>query len=499
MPHETKAGSMYSTRDWSKSSIALLTGNGWTKILLLVSILIPSGSSVLSQDEKQPPNVVMILADDHAYRDFGFMGNKAVQTPNIDRLASTSARFVNGYVPMSVCRPSLATLLTGLYPHQHGIYFNHPPPGLKSMRSMTATDYRRTRATADYLIESVPSLPRILAKQGYVCLQTGKHWEGSFQTAGFTHGMTTGRPARRLSAVTGTREQENGQWVAHGNGDIGLVIGRETMKPIEDFLDQHGNQGNPKPFLVWYAPFLPHTPFDAPKRFYELYKGKNVPDYLRPYYAEISRFDESVGQLIEMLETRKIVDNTLIVFVSDNGFRPAATNPNRQDEKSKLSVFEDGIRTPILIRLGNQTQPMDHLNLVSTVDLVPTILSAIGLKDKITSQMTGRDLMPTAYDAEPLNDSPVFGAIYPNDAQSLSQPAQHARGRWIRRGDFKLAVPGNAKNPIAGSLFNLKDDPQERTNLIDDSDHQDKIKKLTRLLDAWWPVNNDRVTKFETR
>ena len=97
----------------------------------------------------------MILADDHSYRDFGFMGNKLVHTPNIDQLALQSARYPNGYVPMSVCRPSLATLLTGLYPHQHGIHFNHPPPGLGAMRrTMSAEEYRQTRAKADYLIRN---------------------------------------------------------------------------------------------------------------------------------------------------------------------------------------------------------------------------------------------------------------------------------------------------------------------------------------------------------
>ena len=111
-----------------------------------------------------PPNVVMILADDQAYRDFGFMGNNQVHTPNIDALAAESARYPHGYVPMSVCRPSLATLLTGLYPHQHGIHFNHPPPGLGLMRkSMTATEYEQTRATTDDLIQDVATLPRILA------------------------------------------------------------------------------------------------------------------------------------------------------------------------------------------------------------------------------------------------------------------------------------------------------------------------------------------------
>ena len=158
------------------------------------------------------PNVVLIVSDDQSYRDFGFMDNDRVHTPHLDRLASQSARYPNGYVSMSVCRPSLATLLTGLYPHQHGIHFNHPPPGLKSMRSLTADQYQQTRATTDYLVRNVATLPRILSRHGYACLQTGKHWEGDYQVAGFTHGMTRGRPAQRLGSVTGTRLQENGHW-----------------------------------------------------------------------------------------------------------------------------------------------------------------------------------------------------------------------------------------------------------------------------------------------
>ena len=106
------------------------------------------------------PNFVLILADDQSYRDFGFMGNNLVHTPNLDRLAKQSARYPNGYVSMSVCRPALATFLTGLYPHQSGIHFNHPPPGLSTMRNMTAKQYRKTRASSDHLIRDIPTLPR---------------------------------------------------------------------------------------------------------------------------------------------------------------------------------------------------------------------------------------------------------------------------------------------------------------------------------------------------
>jgi uncharacterized sulfatase len=444
------------------------------------------------------PNVVLILADDLSYRDFGFLGNNLVHTPNIDQLAAASARYLNGYVPMSVCRPSLATVLTGLYPHQHGIHFNHPPPGLSVMRkTMTADEYRQTRATTDYLIQDVPTLPRILSQHGYACLQTGKHWEGSYRTAGFTHGMTLGRPALRLSPITGTRTQENGEWVAHGNGDAGLVIGRETMQPIYDFIDA---QSGEKPFLVWYAPFLPHTPFDAPARFRKLYRDQQMPEHMLPYYAEISRFDETVGQLLNHLSSRRLLKSTLIIFVSDNGFRPDEERYDRADKRSKWSEFEDGLRTPILIRWDGRMEPAEHPQLVHTIDLLPTILSAVGLSQEIGPRMKGLDLMPSARGERPLGRRAVYGAIYPNDAHVLGAPSRHVRGRWVRDGDYKLIVPGPAENPVSLSLFDLENDPLEQVNLVARPEHADRVARMRGLLDDWWSATDDRsVTKLPGR
>ncbi|MCA9054230.1 MAG: sulfatase-like hydrolase/transferase, partial [Planctomycetaceae bacterium] len=139
----------------------------------------------------QRPNIVLIIPDDLTYRDLGLMGNRLVKTPHLDRLADRSARYPHGYVPTSVCSPSLATLLTGLYPHQHGIHYNHPPPGNAAFNRMaSAAEYERIRSQGFELIRSVPTLPRVLAANGYRCLQTGKFWEGHFRNAGFTDGMT---------------------------------------------------------------------------------------------------------------------------------------------------------------------------------------------------------------------------------------------------------------------------------------------------------------------
>ncbi|MCI0333901.1 MAG: sulfatase-like hydrolase/transferase [Planctomycetes bacterium] len=435
------------------------------------------------------PNFVLILADDQAFGDFGFMGNAQVKTPNLDALARSSARFLNGYVPTSVCRPSLATLLTGLYPHQHRIHFNHPPPGFSQMKELTVGEWNARRAAAEHFIRDVPTLPRVLAEHGYACFQAGKHWEGDFKNAGFTHGMTLNKPSSE--PAYGNRKLKDG-WVAHGNGDAGLNIGRDTMQPIFDFIREHKDQ----PFLVWYAPFLPHTPFDAAERFRSPYERRgDIPANMVGYYAQITRFDETVGELIKYVEDQGLADRTMFVFVVDNGFRPTA-KPGSDgtygpDDRSKLSPFENGVRTPILIRWNGHTQPATHLQLVQSTDIMPTVLAAARL-EKLIGDLPGIDLMPAARGAKPLPNRPAFGEIYPNDASALGRPADEVSYLWVRDGYLKLIERVRRNGGPSGGqesaieLFDLEKDPDERQNLATSPDHAADVSRLKRLLDHWW-------------
>ncbi|MBT5020215.1 MAG: sulfatase-like hydrolase/transferase, partial [Planctomicrobium sp.] len=300
------------------------------------------------------PSVVLIISDDQFADDFGFMGNEHVSTPHLDQLAAKSARFVNGSVPTSVCSPSLATILTGLYPHQHGIHFNHPPPGNGAFNRMTSQEeYRTTRQRSFELIKNQETIPRVLHRESnYRSLQTGKFWEGHYQNAGFTDGMTIFEPVPGQT-FGGNRTLASGELQAHGNGDWGLKIGRETMQPIADFLDDVKSD----PFLLWYAPYLPHQPHDSPQKYYDLYEAnKDIAKHRIPYYAAISEFDETVGELVEMIESRGIAENTLFIFVIDNGWEasevPERSRPEEfaHTKNSKRSPFEPGLRTPILLR-----------------------------------------------------------------------------------------------------------------------------------------------------
>lgn len=464
---------------------------------LLLSCLLAGVSPATAS----PLHVVYIIADDQAWHDFGFMGSKEALTPHLDRLAARSACFTHGYVPTSLCSPSLATLLTGRYPHQSGLHYNHPPPGNSAFNKMRSrADYERARAPAFARIRQQPSLSRLLGERGYRSLQTGKFWEGHFSNAGFTEGMTVFEPAPGQD-YGGNRVLANGDMAAHGNGDHGLKIGRETLQPIADFLDRHAAQA---PTFVWYAPYLPHQPHDSPRKFFELHEGRGLPAHRIPYLASISQFDATVGELMALYEQRGLAGNTLFVFVSDNGWTPD-TVPDKKhpgefilNKRSKYSPFEDGLRTPILLRWDGVIAPATHETLVSSVDLLPTVLEAVGAP---LPELPGRSLLAVAKGGQTLADQPVFGEIYPGDASVLGQPARDIAYRWVRHGRHKLIVPhlhGQARpwNDYLRepALFDVVADPGEARNLADDPTQAVTLRRLRERLDAWWtPGQNDAL------
>ncbi len=445
---------------------------------------------------RRSPNIVMLIADDQQYSDFGFMGNSRVQTPNLDELARGSAIYTDAYVPSSVCRPSLVTLLTGLYPHQHGVHFNHPPPGFAGLTKspeIGKAEFDQLRQRAISLIRDRPTLPRILAARGYRCFQTGKYWEGHWKNAGFTEGMTLAQPS---GGRYGDKRLASGEVVAHGNGDHGLAIGRETMEPIAAFLDDVQQD----PFFLWYAPFLPHTPHDSPERYrHAVAANPNVKPHEVPYFAAIMQFDETVGELMQMIERRGLNEETLFVFVSDNGWvpDPARFRPSTSEwdhtRTSKRSPFEPGLRTPILIRWAGRTKPGKHTGLVNTIDLLPTLLDAAGVVDRPTG-LPGISLWPSAVGKASLSQQrAVFGEIYPGDASVIGAPERDIAYRWVRKGRYKLIIPASQGKQSAWNkyvqspaLFDLVRDPQERNNLFGDPVRASVIKQLSLALDDWW-------------
>ena len=323
------------------------------------------------QPRAEKPNVLFIISDDQHWSDYGFLGSSPVATPNLDRLAASGLVYSHGYVAAPLCRPSLATLATGLHPHQHGITGNDPPRGTDRMEMLAR-------------IDACETLPELLREADYRSMQTGKWWEGAATRGGFDEGMTHGDPRR------GGR-----------HGDLGLKIGREGLAPATEFIDRCAAEGTP--WLLWYAPFLPHTPHNPPAELLAQYQAEGVPLPVAKYRAMCAWFDQSCGELIEHLERTGQRDNTLVVLVTDNGWIQREQG-NGYAPRSKRTAYEGGVRTPIVLSWPGVIAPQQSTTPVSSVDLPATILACCGVEPP--ANWPGVDLREVAREGR----APVFGA-----------------------------------------------------------------------------------------
>ncbi len=409
-----------------------------------------------------PPNVVLIVGDDQAWTDYGFMGHEHVKTPHLDKLARESLVFKRGYVPSSLCRPSLATMITGLYPHQHLMTSNDPPipKGLTNAQAQKDPGFLKTRAEMVALFEKSPTLPKMLDKEGYVSFQAGKWWEGNAcRCGGFTEGMTHGDPAK------GGR-----------HGDDGLKIGREGLQPVFDFLDKA--KKDKKPFFVWYAPMMPHAPHNPPERLFNKYKDKTKSEFVAKYWAMCEWFDETVGDLLAKLDKNGQAENTLVIYLHDNGWIQDENSGNYAP-KSKRSPYDGGLRTPILIRWPGHVKAGESDRLVSSVDLAPTILH--GVVGKQAKSMEGINLLDAHWLA---SRETVFGEVFEHNAIDINKSAANLQYRWVIDGTWKLILPHEPNVKGAPELYDLSKDPTEKDNLA--LKQPEKVKELTKKLDTWW-------------
>jgi arylsulfatase A-like enzyme len=405
-----------------------------------------------------PPNVVLILSDDQAWGDYGFMGHPVVQTPHLDRLSRESLTFRRGYVPSSLCCPSLASIITGQYPSGHRVVSNDPPlpQGMTQKQFVASGLFEEGRARMNAFMDAAPTLPKLLVQNGYLALQTGKWWQGNYTHGGFTHGMTEGSR----------------------HGDKGLEIGRKTMQPIKEFIDAAQNQG--KPFLVWYAPMMPHDPHTPPERLLEKYRNKTPSIHVARYWAMVEWFDETCGELLQFLEDRKLAENTVVVYTADNGWIQDPEKP-RYAARSKQSPYDGGLRSPMMVRWkGTITPRVEDTVPVSSLDFAPTILKACGVP--VPAQMQGVDLCDeSALRARNV----VHGECYTHNLVDFERPASSLRWRWVVEGRHKLILPHAANEPGAGpELYDLFADPSEEHNLADSKPRE--VERLRKLADARW-------------
>lgn len=457
----------------------------------LTPMLLASACSEPAADARQaePPNIVLIIGDDHGYDYFGFNGNEDVVTPNLDLLAAQGSVFGLAHTTSNYCRPSLQTFITGLYPVQ----YEQRSLALQAEILANDADYQaaseqeqrwRSAAVNAGLMSEFDTLPRMLSSLGYASFQGGKWWEQSYATAGFTHGMTESWDWDAMAQPG---------WFFEFMGGDGLDLGRTTMDPVLDFISENQDQ----PLFIWYGPSLPHTPLDPPFQHRKYYETGEYSESASLYYGNITWFDHGVGTLLDALEAAGELENTLIVYVNDNGWEQGPHDEYTGDRdlfsnggtRGKLSYFDNAFRTPIIFHWpGHIPNARNDEELISAIDIVPTILDYVGLEgpDDLPGislralmehgQPTGREFLVGRMDQHRA-DSSFIGETVSGDTDLMgrNEEAYYARSyRW-----HYVWVESTGEE----ALFDLINDPDERNNVL--AENMELVPQFRTAIEDW--------------
>lgn len=347
---------------------------------------------------ERPPNVVLLIGDDIGYPYLGFTGDPNVVTPASDALAAGGVWFSQGHVTAPYCRPSLRTLITGLHPVQYALRLDALMVDAKREAGFDAMDADQqarwqVQARAAGMAE-FDTLPSLLRPRGYVSWQGGKWWEGGHRNGHFDEGMT--QPWDMSLFGTDAFFEQN-------MGNEGNRLVRETMAPLFDFIERHREQ----PMFIWFGPQLPHTPFDAPFKYAKYYANKDLSESAKLYYANVSWWDDGVDRLVDFMQAQGLYEETLFVYVGDNGWEQDALVEYKQPHstprndslfatgglKGKGGLYDLSVRTPIIFHWAGRFVPSANAtSLVSSMDIAPTILDLAGAE--IPEGLPGQSLRP---------------------------------------------------------------------------------------------------------
>ncbi|MGO1817611.1 MAG: sulfatase family protein [Sphingobacterium sp.] len=431
------------------------------RIFLLMPLVFCFQMSFSQTEPVNPPNIVLIIADDIGAEDVGYIGNADVITPNIDTLASSGLVFKNMYVTTSSCSPSRCSIITGRYPHNTGAPELHDP------------------LPADQFM-----FPEILREEGYYAVLSGKNHMGPAVKKAFD----------RISPGEGPGAEED--WV-----------------PI--LRDRPEN----KPFFMWFASNDAHRDWQLDENGEEydpeqlrvppmLYDGPETRKDMTGYYHEISRLDHYVGQVVEELKRQGVFENTYIIFMSDNG-SPFPRN--------KARLYDSGIKTPFIV-VGPGIHAAGNNALFSAIDIAPTVMDMAGVtKDK---RIQGRSFLEVLQGQDTTIRDFVFAEHNWHVFQSYERMVRYKNWVYIRNGfpERQNLASESARNFPAGNelwdahengllqenqkdvflkprpaeeLYNLSEDPFQFNNVASASGNKEILLYLSDVLDIWIEETGD--------
>jgi len=445
-----------------------------TLSLLAALLLAPLAALHAADAPKQKPNILLILTDDQGYGDFSIHGNPHLQTPHIDRLGQSGVRFDRFYVN-SFCAPTRAALLTGRWPLRtgcHGVTHNREamrPSEVTLAEALRGAGYRSACIGKWHNGEQYPFTPMGQGFDEAFGFNNG-HWNNYFDPV----------------LLRGSQPEPT-------KGYITDVLTDEAMKFI--------TANKTRPFFCYLAYNAPHSPYQVPDRYFDKFKAKGFDNTVAAFYGMCENLDDNVGRLLAHLEAENLADNTIVLFLTDNGGTAGVKTYNAGMRGGKTSVHEGGTRVPLFMRWpAARWQPHLVAPIVSHIDLFPTLLDLCGVKapdgpkvDGITLrpllEKAGRAAWPerTLFTHNPIDETNKFpGAV---------RTQRHRLVREIKGPAGGSNAKANDASATPWQLYDMESDPSETKDIA--ADHPDIVQQLSARYDAWFAdISREGLQRF---
>ena len=470
----------------------------------------------------RPTNILFLFTDQHRLSAVGCYGETPCQTPSIDRLAAEGVRFENAYTVCPVCSPARGTIMTGLYPHAHGICSNvhnlgssvhelEDRPELLSRR-LGAAGYGLgysgkwhlgTERERSFCQSSKPSLPKHVGFEGQ---NFPGHGGGGFQYPEYKAYLQEHGYTHRVSRLDESGMRDGGELAGPIESTVPYFLAENTIALMDRFREQG------RPFFIWHNNWGPHGPYFATKEYVDMYRDAEIPEWpnyhwpsravpgahwnkihprhehmtwsdwaesIRYYYAFTTMIDGQLGRILEHLEDTGLDRDTVVIFSADHG-ETCGSHGGLTDKG--YHHFEETHHIPLIVRFPDGRQAGTTIDaFASLADIYPTILSLAGV-DHDPTALHGSSLLPLVNGATDRWRDCVVTEFSGVNSVSLTQ-------RTLRCSHLKYGF--NCCGP--DELYDLSTDPWETLNRIDHPDYREAGRELRQRLLEWMEETSDPV------